>query len=93
MVAGTLYLYAMKFLLAAVFLVLLVCLGACESSPATHYHAFRLKPGQDLYQSIDSVVKVNKIGAGWMVTCSGSLTAISVLPICHKGQGIAVILK
>ncbi|MBL7760670.1 MAG: DNA-binding protein [Sediminibacterium sp.] len=61
----------MKFLFPA---VLLVSLGACVSAPATHHLAFRLKPGQDLYRSIDSVVKLNKINAGWMVTCSGSLT-------------------
>lgn len=75
MVAGTFYLYTMKLLLAT---VLAVSLVACDSVPATQYHAFRLKPGQDLYESIDSVVKANKINAGWMVTCSGSLTAYHI---------------
>ena len=37
-------------------------------------HAFRLKPGADLKQSIDSVVKKEGIGAGWIATCVGSLT-------------------
>ena len=41
-------------------------------------HAFRLKPGQDLKQSIDSFVKANKIGAGWIATCVGSLTEYQI---------------
>lgn len=44
-----------------------------QPKSAQHF-AFRLKPGQDLYQSIDSIVKANQINAGWIVTCVGSLT-------------------
>jgi predicted DNA-binding protein with PD1-like motif len=44
--------------------------------PATH--AFRLKPGQDLKQSIDSFVKEKNIQAGWIATCVGSLTDYNI---------------
>lgn len=37
-------------------------------------YAFRLKPGQDLKKSIDSLVREKKIEAGWINTCVGSLT-------------------
>ncbi len=41
-------------------------------------HAFRLKPGQDLKQGIDSIVKINNIQAGWISTCVGSLTHYNI---------------
>ena len=41
-------------------------------------HAFRLKPGQDLKQSIDSFVKAKNIKAGWIATCVGSLTDYNI---------------
>lgn len=41
-------------------------------------HAFRLKPGQDLKQSIDSFVKTKDIRAGWIATCVGSLTEYNI---------------
>ncbi|WP_205755945.1 PPC domain-containing DNA-binding protein [Lacibacter luteus] len=37
-------------------------------------HAFRLKPGQDLKQEIQSYVQQHNIEAGWIVTCVGSVT-------------------
>lgn len=37
-------------------------------------HAFRLKPGQDLKQEIQSYVQTHKIEAGWIMTCVGSVT-------------------
>lgn len=40
--------------------------------------AFRLKPGQDLLQGIDSVVKSRNIEAGWMLTAVGSLTHYTI---------------
>ncbi|MES2005267.1 MAG: PPC domain-containing DNA-binding protein [Bacteroidota bacterium] len=46
--------------------------------PATIVYAFRLKPGQDLKQSIDSVVKEKNIQAGWIATCVGSLTEYTI---------------
>lgn len=44
----------------------------------TASHAFRLKPGQDLKQSIDSFVKAKNIQAGWIATCVGSLTEYNI---------------
>lgn len=41
-------------------------------------HAFRLKPGQDLKLSIDSLVKNAGIEAGWIAACVGSLTDYQV---------------
>lgn len=41
-------------------------------------HTFRLLPGQDLKQSIDSFVRLNHIQAGWIATCEGSLTEYQI---------------
>jgi uncharacterized protein len=43
-----------------------------------HTHAIRLKPGEDLKQSIQKFVQQNNIEAGWVVTCAGSLTKASI---------------
>lgn len=57
----------------------------------TNYITFRLKPGADLKQSLDSVVKANDIKAGWIITCVGSLTDYSIRfanqPNGSKGVG------
>lgn len=37
-------------------------------------HAFRLKPGQLMKEEIQKYVIANKIQAGWISTCVGSLT-------------------
>lgn len=37
-------------------------------------HAIRLKPGEDLKQSLRTFVYEKNIQAGWMITCVGSLT-------------------
>jgi len=37
-------------------------------------YAFRLKPGEDLRNGIDAIVKEKNIHAGWINTCVGSLT-------------------
>lgn len=42
------------------------------------HHAFRLKPGEDLKQSIDRFVKAKHIEAGWIATCVGSLTEYNI---------------
>ena len=36
--------------------------------------SFRLKPGQDLFDSIEEVLKENKIEAGCVLSSVGSLT-------------------
>ena len=41
---------------------------------STQVHAFRLKPGQDLKESIQQFVVQKQIGAGWISTGVGSLT-------------------
>ena len=41
-------------------------------------YAFRLKPGQDLRQGIESLVKEKNIRAGWISTCVGSLTDYAI---------------
>ena len=35
-------------------------------------YAIRLKPGEDLKESIEKVVKEKSIKAGWIATCVGS---------------------
>lgn len=39
---------------------------------------FRLLPGEDLREGIDRVVKSNRIEAGWISTCAGSLTDYAI---------------
>ena len=41
-------------------------------------YVLRLLPGNDLRLSIENFVKENKIEAGWIVTCVGSLTTYSI---------------
>ncbi len=41
-------------------------------------YAFRLKPGADLKEEIERVVKDNQIEAGWICTCAGSLTDYAI---------------
>ncbi len=40
--------------------------------------AFRLKPGEDLKAGIEKIVKEKAINAGWVATCSGSLTDYAI---------------
>ena len=41
-------------------------------------YVFRLHPGQDLYKEIEEYVKRNKIEAGFIMTCVGSLKEINI---------------
>ncbi len=41
-------------------------------------HAIRLKPGQDLRKEIESFVAKEKINAGYIITCVGSLTQTNI---------------
>jgi len=54
-------------------------------------HAFRLKPGQFLKEEIQKYVVANKIQAGWISTCVGSLTQFNLRlanqPANEKGTG------
>ena len=49
-------------------------------------YAFRLKPGDDLKQGIQEMVKVQGISAGWIMTCVGSLTEYQ-LRFANQSQG------
>ena len=60
---------------------LLACLSfiilSCQHT-MTKTHAFRLKPGNDLRKEIESFVKTNNIGAGWISCGVGSLTNYNI---------------
>jgi uncharacterized protein len=49
-------------------------------------HAFRLLPGADLKKAIQSEVEQNKMTAGWIVTCVGSLTQYNIR-FANQDQG------
>ncbi|WP_332368154.1 PPC domain-containing DNA-binding protein [Spirosoma telluris] len=41
-------------------------------------YSFRLRPGQDLKKELDAFVRQERIGAGALLTCVGSLTDVSL---------------
>ena len=41
-------------------------------------HALRLHPNEDLYKEIEKYIKKNKIEAGFIMTCVGSLQEINI---------------
>ena len=58
-------------------LLLTASISSCKISQPmsfTQVHAFRLKPGQDLKESIQQFVVQKQISAGWISTGVGSLT-------------------
>jgi hypothetical protein len=55
----------------------LIVLTSCHQTMSKTI-AFRLKPGQDLRKGIDSIVTSEKIEAGWIATCVGSLTTYNI---------------
>ena len=48
------------------------------SSKSTKVHVFRLKPNQDLKKEIQNIVNSEKIKAGYIITCVGSLKKIAI---------------
>lgn len=48
------------------------------TNETTHIAAFRLKPGEDLREGIEKMVKQKSIRAGWVATCAGSLTDYAI---------------
>lgn len=63
------------------FLTSLFILSSCKynnMSTKTDVYAIRLKPGDDLKQGVLKLVKEQKIEAGWIATCAGSLTAYNI---------------
>ena len=65
-----------------VFLLTITLFTACKSKPMANESinstAFRLKPGEDLRSGIEKIVKEKQIKAGWVATCSGSLTDYAI---------------
>jgi hypothetical protein len=65
------------------FIIILFLFVQCKSkenmpSSTLKIHAIRLKPGQDLRKEIESFVAKEKITAGYIVTCVGSLTQTNI---------------
>lgn len=63
--------------------IISLLLTACITHNSTHMqnnkvYAFRLKPGEDLRQGIDAIVKEKNITAGWINTCVGSLAYYNI---------------
>ncbi len=50
---------------------------SCQST-SVDTHVIRLKPGQDLKKEIAAFTQQNKIEAGWIVTCAGSVTDYAI---------------
>lgn len=71
--------FKQNFMLRSIFVLLIPVFCACHSDSnkkdmKSEIHVFRLKPGQDLKQSIVHFVEENDIQAGWISSCVGSLT-------------------
>jgi predicted DNA-binding protein with PD1-like motif len=88
----------MKRYLYIIILIILVELISCSHAKKINMHtgdnilhALRLKPGEDLRNSIQKYVDDNHIQAGWMTTCAGSLTDYTIRfadqPAGTKGTG------
>lgn len=64
------------------FLLTITLFTACKTKTMTPEKistaAFRLKPGEDLRTGIEKIVKEKAISAGWVATCSGSLTDYAI---------------
>ena len=72
----------MKFV---IYLFLISCLFLSCQSHMQKSHAFRLKPGADLRKEIENYARENKIEAGWIGTCVGSLTQYNMRFANQKG--------
>lgn len=79
----------MRTIFAFVLLLFISCTN--HQQPMSDIHPFRLKPGQDLKKEIEAYVKANKIKAGYVITCVGSLTDYNLRfanqPEGSKGSG------
>lgn len=75
------------------FFLLVAVFSACQNRKMnnTDVFAFRLKPGEDLKEGIEKVVKENNITAGWIASCAGSLTDYKIRfanqPEASEGSG------
>ncbi len=72
----------MKYWLAIIALLFIQCKSSNvmtnNNSTPVKIHAFRLKPGQDLRKEIEAFVTKEKINAGYIITCVGSLTQTNI---------------
>ena len=72
----------MKYWLAIIVLLFIQCKSSNvmtnNNSTPVKIHAFRLKPGQDLRKEIEAFVTKEKINAGYIITCVGSLTQTNI---------------
>jgi predicted DNA-binding protein with PD1-like motif len=51
-------------------------------------YSFRLRPGQDLKAELDALVKQERIGAGAILTCVGSLTDVTLRMANQEGPTV-----
>jgi uncharacterized protein len=68
-------------LLTAVLLSLTACKTKRINSAmkqSSIIHAIRLKPGEDVKQSLQNFANTNNIEAGWIVSCAGSLSNYNI---------------
>jgi len=65
-------------------LCLIISINACKTTTKMNTsnnitaHAIRLKPGDDVREKIENYILQNNINAGWLVTCTGSLTDYNI---------------
>jgi hypothetical protein len=50
--------------------------------------SFRLRPGQDLKKELDALVQQQRIGAGVLLTCVGSLTDVTLRLANQEGPSV-----
>jgi predicted DNA-binding protein with PD1-like motif len=65
-------------LLVMTFLLFFLSCKSNHTMPNISSYAIRLKPGQDLKESIQQLVVQKNIKAGWISTCAGSLTQYNI---------------
>ncbi|MFD2721220.1 PPC domain-containing DNA-binding protein [Hymenobacter monticola] len=61
---------------------------SAASTSALKTHALRLRPGDDLRQSLNAFAKAHNIRAGAMVTCVGSLTVATLRLANQEGPSV-----
>ena len=62
--------------------------GSAVPSATMHTYSFRLRPGQDLLNEIEAVVRQERIEAGAILTCVGSLTDVKLRLANQEGPSI-----
>lgn len=57
-------------------------------SSSMQTYSFRLRPGQDLKKELDALVHQQRIGAGAILTCVGSLTDVTLRLANQEGPSV-----